>query len=123
MFISRIQATLFRPDSYLKFLSEVPKGRVITPAAVSDKFKINASLARKALKDMARQKLIARVVSHSSLYLYTRTAEQIKQADEKAAQAAKLEADQAAKKAAKAAPKETAKAPAKGAKKGEEEEK
>lgn len=43
-------ATLFRPEQYLKFLAEVPKGRVITPAAVSDKFKINASLARKALK-------------------------------------------------------------------------
>ncbi len=93
---------MFRPDTYLKFLSEVPKGRVITPAAVSDKFKINASLARKALKDMARQKLIQRVISHSSLYVYTRTAEQIRIADEKAAQAAKSEADQAAKKAAKA---------------------
>ncbi len=112
-------ATLFRPDSYLKFLSEVPKGRVITPAAVSDKFKINASLARKALKDMARQKLIARVITHSSLYVYTRTAEQIRIADEKAAAAAKMEADQAAKKAAKGGG--AAAKPAAAAKKGGKE--
>merc|ERR1712000_14339 len=95
-------ATLFRPEGYIKFLSEVPKGRVITPASVSDKFKINASLARKALKDMARQKLIERVVTHSSLMVYTRTAAQTKLAEDRAAAALKAEAEQAEKKAAKA---------------------
>lgn len=94
--------TLFRPDSYVKFLSEVPKGRVITPASVSDKFKVSASLARRALKDMARQKLICRVISHSSLYLYTRTAAQIKAADERAAAQQKAEEAALAKKLEKA---------------------
>merc|ERR1711880_12280 len=90
-------ATLFRPEGYVKFLNEVPKGRVITPAAVSDKFKINASLARKVLRDMHRRKMITRVVSLSSLYLYTRTAEQTKIAEEKAAAALKAEEEAAAK--------------------------
>merc|ERR1712065_73533 len=76
-------ATLFRPEGYVKFLNEVPKGRVITPASVSDKFKINASLARRVLKDMARRKMIERVVVHSSLHVYTRTAAQTKLAEEK----------------------------------------
>merc|ERR1711991_719353 len=84
-------ATLFRPEGYVKFLNEVPKGRVIMPASVSDKFKINASLARRVLKDMSRQKLIDRVVSHSSCYIYMRTAAQTKLADEKAAAALKAE--------------------------------
>merc|ERR1711991_770905 len=95
--------TLFRPENYTKFLNDVPKGRVITPASVSDKFKINASLARKALKDMARRKMIERVVVHSSLHVYTRTAAQTKLAEEKAAAALKAEQEAAEKKAAKAA--------------------
>merc|ERR1711916_77944 len=77
-------ATLFRPDVYQKFLADTPKGRVISPATVSDKFKVSASLARRALKDMARKKLIKRVVTHQSLYLYTRTDEEAKAAAERA---------------------------------------
>merc|ERR1711916_335700 len=79
-------STLFRPENYTKFLNDVPKGRVITPASVSDKFKINE-----------------RVVVHSSLHVYTRTAAQTKLAEEKAAAALKAEQEAAEKKAAKAA--------------------
>lgn len=88
---------------------------MITPAAVSDKYKINASLARKALKEMARQKLIRRVVVHNGLHLYTRTEATIKEAEQKASAAAAAEAKKAAAKGGKAAP--AAAAPAKGGKK------
>ena len=91
-------ATLFRPDTYEAFLKEVPKGRVITCSSVSDKFKITASLARKVLKDMAAKDLIKPVVSHNTLLVFTRTDEQTKLADEKAAAALKAEQEQIARK-------------------------
>lgn len=62
-------------------------------------------------------------VSHHGLYLYTRTAEQVRLADEKAAAALKQEEAQAAKKAAAAAKgkaKDAAAAPAAGAKKADD---
>jgi small subunit ribosomal protein S25e len=65
-------AVIFDPANYEKFLKEVPNIKLITPSTVSDRFKINASLARRALKDMQVKGLIRLVKAHASQLIYTR---------------------------------------------------
>lgn len=46
--------------------------KVITTAAVSEKLKINGSLARRALKELMAKGLIKQVSYHKDLAIYTR---------------------------------------------------
>ena len=46
--------------------------KLITASMVSERLKINVSLARNAIKDLAAKKLIREVSKHSSQVVYTR---------------------------------------------------
>ena len=65
-------AVLFDQDLYKKVLAEAPKQRLITPANLSEKFKLNGSLARKAIKHLYEKGLIRRIAHHHSTQIYTR---------------------------------------------------
>merc|ERR1712183_887159 len=63
---------LFDQASYDKLLSEVPKYKLITPSILSDRLRINGSLARRAIKTMMAKSLIRVVSKPSSQVIYTR---------------------------------------------------
>lgn len=46
--------------------------KLITPSAVSERLKVNGSLARKALKHLMAEGLIREVAYHSAQSIYTR---------------------------------------------------
>lgn len=48
---------LFDKATYDKLLSEAPKFKLITPSILSDRLRINGSLARKAIKDLIAEGL------------------------------------------------------------------
>merc|ERR1712238_246227 len=53
-------------------LAEVPKYKMITPSILSDRLRINGSLARKAIATMTAKGLIRAVSKHSNQGIYTR---------------------------------------------------
>ncbi|GLJ19090.1 hypothetical protein SUGI_0342860 [Cryptomeria japonica] len=63
---------LFDQASYDKLLSEAPKYKLITPSILSDRLRINGSLARKAIKDLMARGSIRMISAHSSQQIYTR---------------------------------------------------
>uniref|UniRef100_A0A803PCZ7 40S ribosomal protein S25 n=1 Tax=Cannabis sativa TaxID=3483 RepID=A0A803PCZ7_CANSA len=63
---------LFDQATYDKLLSEAPKYKLITPSILSDRLRINGSLARKAIKDLMARGLIRMVSAHASQQIYTR---------------------------------------------------
>ncbi|KAA8544249.1 hypothetical protein F0562_022261 [Nyssa sinensis] len=58
--------------TYDKLLSEVPKYKLITPSILSDRLRINGSLARRAIKDLMARGSIRMVCAHASQQIYTR---------------------------------------------------
>eukprot|EP01087_Luapelamoeba_hula_P009590 TRINITY_DN248_c0_g1_i1.p2 TRINITY_DN248_c0_g1~~TRINITY_DN248_c0_g1_i1.p2 ORF type:complete len:128 (-),score=34.29 TRINITY_DN248_c0_g1_i1:129-512(-) len=65
-------AILFDQATYDKLVKEVPHYKLITPAVVSERLKINGSLARVALKDLTSKGLIKPVALHHAQCIYTR---------------------------------------------------
>ncbi|KAK9164191.1 hypothetical protein Syun_005093 [Stephania yunnanensis] len=63
---------LFDQGAYDKLLSEAPKYKLITPSVLSDRLRINGSLARKAIRELMARGLTRMVSSHSSQQIYTR---------------------------------------------------
>uniref|UniRef100_A0A7S0RV35 40S ribosomal protein S25 n=1 Tax=Chlamydomonas leiostraca TaxID=1034604 RepID=A0A7S0RV35_9CHLO len=63
---------LFDKATYDKLLAEVPKYKVITASVLSDRLRINGSLARAAIGELAAKGLIKPVVKHAAFLLYTR---------------------------------------------------
>eukprot|EP00270_Netrium_digitus_P007422 TRINITY_DN215_c0_g2_i2.p1 TRINITY_DN215_c0_g2~~TRINITY_DN215_c0_g2_i2.p1 ORF type:complete len:111 (+),score=34.38 TRINITY_DN215_c0_g2_i2:114-446(+) len=63
---------LFDQATYDKLLSEVPKYKLITSSVLSDRLRINGSLARKALRDLLARGTIRLVSGHSTQSIYTR---------------------------------------------------
>lgn len=49
---------LFDKTTYEKMLADVPKQKLITPSIISEKLKVNGSLARKAVKELLSKNLI-----------------------------------------------------------------
>lgn len=49
---------LFDKATYDKMLADVPKQKLITPSIISEKLKVNGSLARKAVKELVSKGLI-----------------------------------------------------------------
>eukprot|EP01102_Stenamoeba_stenopodia_P011969 TRINITY_DN371_c0_g1_i2.p1 TRINITY_DN371_c0_g1~~TRINITY_DN371_c0_g1_i2.p1 ORF type:complete len:149 (+),score=59.38 TRINITY_DN371_c0_g1_i2:62-508(+) len=97
---------LFDKATYEKLLAEVPSYKLITPSIVSERLKINGSLARRAIKELLNKNLIKCVSHHHNQLVYTRaTAAKVEAVtDPKAAAAAKKGGKAApAKKAAPAA--------------------
>merc|ERR1711981_183761 len=75
---------LFPKDQFKKFIEEVPNTSVITVATISERFKINGSLARRALRYLVAHKKIKRIAKGGGFILYTKVT---------AASAAAAEAD------------------------------
>lgn len=63
---------LFDKNTFDKLMAEVPKYKMITPSILSDRLRINGSLARKAIHLLVEKDLIRPVCKHSSQYVYTR---------------------------------------------------
>mmetsp|Transcript_37243 Transcript_37243/g.51682 ORF Transcript_37243/g.51682 Transcript_37243/m.51682 type:complete len:98 (-) Transcript_37243:258-551(-) len=63
---------LFDKSTYEKVLSEIPKYKMITPSILSDRLKMNGSLARKAIDMLMAQGTIRLVSKHSAQAIYTR---------------------------------------------------
>ena len=55
---------MFDKVTYDKLYKEVPAYKLITPAVVSERLKIRASLARKALEELEAKGLIKQVLKH-----------------------------------------------------------
>ncbi|GIM08217.1 hypothetical protein Vretimale_12301 [Volvox reticuliferus] len=65
-------AVLFDKAVYEKLLNEVPKYKMISPSVLADRLRINGSLARAAIKELANKGLIKPIVHHHSQLVYTR---------------------------------------------------
>lgn len=84
-------------------MKELPSYKVITPSIVADRLKVNGSLARQAIKELASKGLIRAIAVHSAQLVYTRSKEEVKEAAPAAAAPVKGAKKGAAKKAAAAA--------------------
>ena len=54
-------------------LTDVPKQKLITPSIISEKLKVNGSLARKACKELISKGLIRAIMTHKHQCIYTRS--------------------------------------------------
>uniref|UniRef100_A0A2I3HA43 40S ribosomal protein S25 n=1 Tax=Nomascus leucogenys TaxID=61853 RepID=A0A2I3HA43_NOMLE len=63
---------LFDKATYNELYKEVPKYKLITPAVVSERWKIQGSLARAALQELLSKGLIKLVSKHRAQVIYTR---------------------------------------------------
>ncbi|MCO5601711.1 hypothetical protein L7F22_055834 [Adiantum nelumboides] len=63
---------LFDQATYDKLMSEVPKYKLITPSILSDRLRINGSLARKAIRELTDCGTIRLVAAHANQQIYTR---------------------------------------------------
>jgi len=64
---------LFDKVSYEKMITDIPKQRLITPSIISEKLKVNGSLARKAVKELVSKELIRPIMTHKHQAIYTRS--------------------------------------------------
>ena len=63
---------LFNKEAYDKLYSEIPKMKLITVAAMVERLKINAGLARKAILELTEAGLIKPIVVSAKMKIYTR---------------------------------------------------
>jgi small subunit ribosomal protein S25e len=63
---------LFQQETYERLLNEVPKMKLITASALVERLKINAALARAAIRELEKSGSITRVLAHHSQLVYTR---------------------------------------------------
>merc|ERR1712137_446997 len=68
-------AVYFDEATYEKLLQEIPNSRLITISTVSDKLRVNGSVARIAIRDLEAKGLIKKVDSHQAQLIYTRAVE------------------------------------------------
>ncbi|KMT00415.1 hypothetical protein BVRB_9g217190 [Beta vulgaris subsp. vulgaris] len=64
---------LFDNATFDKLCSEAAKQKVVTAATLSERFRINGSLARRAIRELVTRGSIKMVAHHSSLQIYTRS--------------------------------------------------
>merc|ERR1712132_27829 len=62
----------FDQATYDKMMKEAATFKLVTPSAISERLKINGSLARRAIKELLKAGSIKVVDRHSSQYIYTR---------------------------------------------------
>ncbi|VVA99295.1 unnamed protein product [Arabis nemorensis] len=65
-----LRHNVFDPATYDKLMSEAPKFKLITPI-LSDRLRINGSLARKGIRDLMAKGTIRMVSIHSSQQMAT----------------------------------------------------
>mmetsp|Transcript_1343 Transcript_1343/g.2454 ORF Transcript_1343/g.2454 Transcript_1343/m.2454 type:complete len:110 (-) Transcript_1343:38-367(-) len=64
---------LFDEEAYDKLYKEAPKWKLITPSVLSERLRINGSLARRAIKELSAKDEIRLVSAHHSQLIYTRS--------------------------------------------------
>merc|ERR1712224_251195 len=64
---------MFDQATYDKMVKEIPKAKLITPSVVSERLKVNGSVARQAIKHLEEKDLICHVgEKHHAQMIYTR---------------------------------------------------
>merc|ERR1719310_972769 len=64
---------MFDKGTYDKMMKEIPKAKLITPAVVSERLKVNGSVARVAIRHLEEKGLISHVgEKHHAQMIYTR---------------------------------------------------
>eukprot|EP00030_Apusomonadida_sp_AF-17_P002413 a339583_8871.p2 GENE.a339583_8871~~a339583_8871.p2 ORF type:complete len:126 (-),score=51.14 a339583_8871:14-358(-) len=58
--------------TFQKLMSDVPKFRLITVSVVSERMRVNGTLARAALKELCEKGLIKKVSTNQGQHIYTR---------------------------------------------------
>merc|ERR1712108_12804 len=62
----------FDQATYDRMLKEAATFKLVTPSAISERLKINGSLARRSIQELLKAGTIRVVDRHSSQYIYTR---------------------------------------------------
>merc|ERR1712110_618459 len=65
-------AVLFDQATYDRLMKEVPLFKMVTVSNVSERLKVNGSLARRAIAHLAKEGHIKPIEKHSSQLIYTR---------------------------------------------------
>merc|ERR1712220_42289 len=63
---------VFDQNTYDRMMKEVANFKLVTPSAISERLKINGSLARRAIQELLKAGTIKLVDKHSNQYIYTR---------------------------------------------------
>merc|ERR1711981_25416 len=63
---------VFDQGTYDRMMKEVATFKLVTPSAISERLKINGSLARRAIQECLKAGTIKLVDKHSNQYIYTR---------------------------------------------------
>merc|ERR1712072_1070290 len=63
---------IFDQATYDRMMKEVATFKLVTPSAISERLKVNGSLARKAIQECLKAGTIKLVDKHSGQYIYTR---------------------------------------------------
>mmetsp|Transcript_95881 Transcript_95881/g.299497 ORF Transcript_95881/g.299497 Transcript_95881/m.299497 type:complete len:114 (+) Transcript_95881:85-426(+) len=64
---------MFDKATYDKLMKEIPKAKLITPSVVSERLKVNGSVARQAIRHLEEKNLIVHVgEKHNAQMIYTR---------------------------------------------------
>eukprot|EP01128_Nolandella_sp_AFSM9_P012100 TRINITY_DN8954_c0_g1_i1.p3 TRINITY_DN8954_c0_g1~~TRINITY_DN8954_c0_g1_i1.p3 ORF type:complete len:106 (+),score=44.62 TRINITY_DN8954_c0_g1_i1:441-758(+) len=64
-------AIALTPDMLAKLEADVPKYKLITTSVISDRLKVNGSLARACIKHLVEKKVIVAVSTHNMQGIYT----------------------------------------------------
>merc|ERR1712118_66525 len=62
----------FDQNTYDRMMKEAATFKLVTPSAISERLKINGSLARRAIQELLKAGSIKLIDKHSSQYIYTR---------------------------------------------------
>merc|ERR1712193_193589 len=63
---------VFDQQTYDRMLKEVATFKLVTPSVISERLKINGSLARRSIQELLKAGTIKVVDKHSNQYIYTR---------------------------------------------------
>merc|ERR1711924_324557 len=63
---------VFDQQTYDRMLAEVKNFKLVTPSAISERLKVNGSLARRAITKLLEAGLIRPIEKHSRQLIYTR---------------------------------------------------
>mmetsp|Transcript_10118 Transcript_10118/g.22244 ORF Transcript_10118/g.22244 Transcript_10118/m.22244 type:complete len:114 (-) Transcript_10118:64-405(-) len=64
---------MFDKPTYEKMMKEIPKAKLITPSVVSERLKVNGSVARAAIRHLEEKGLVQHVGDkHAAQMIYTR---------------------------------------------------
>ncbi|KAI9355642.1 S25 ribosomal protein-domain-containing protein [Zopfochytrium polystomum] len=96
-------AVIFDKTTFERLFKEVPTFKLITPSILVDRLRINGSLARVAIRDLAGKGLIRPISTHSKQLIYTRATKEEDAPKEAAATEKKPKAKKGKKEAAEEA--------------------